>query len=76
VQYTGILKYIPVHCVFRQAPTPEIGVWERINIGVYMLWVVVLVMMLLRRENKSASLSENTSALALPISKKKSYGNY
>lgn len=30
-------------------PTPWIGVWERINIGAYLLWVVVLVVMLLRR---------------------------
>jgi hypothetical protein len=31
-------------------PTPWIGVWERINIGVYMLWVVVLAVVLLRRQ--------------------------
>ncbi|MEI9909295.1 MAG: DUF998 domain-containing protein [Bacteroidota bacterium] len=30
-------------------PTPWIGVWERINIGVYLLWVVVLAIILLRR---------------------------
>jgi len=29
-------------------PTPLIGLWERINIGVYMLWVVVLAILLLR----------------------------
>ena len=28
-------------------PTPWIGVWERINIGVFLLWVVVLATMLL-----------------------------
>ncbi len=30
-------------------PTPLIGVWERINIGVFLLWVVVLAITLLRR---------------------------
>jgi CubicO group peptidase (beta-lactamase class C family) len=30
-------------------PTPWIGVWERINIGVWLLWVVVLAVALLRR---------------------------
>lgn len=30
-------------------PTPWMGVWERINIGLYMLWVVVFAMLLLRR---------------------------
>ena len=29
--------------------TPGIGIWERINIGVYMLWVVVLAVVLLSR---------------------------
>jgi hypothetical protein len=42
--------------VFREAPrlganlpTPLIGVWERINIGVFLLWVMVLAIALLRR---------------------------
>jgi hypothetical protein len=30
--------------------TPLIGVWERISIGVYMLWVVVLSVTVLRKE--------------------------
>jgi uncharacterized membrane protein len=28
-------------------PTPWVGVWERINIGVFLLWVVVLAVALL-----------------------------
>jgi hypothetical protein len=31
-------------------PTPLIGVWERINIGVYMIWVIVLAIILLKKE--------------------------
>jgi hypothetical protein len=31
-------------------PTPMIGVWERVSIGSYMLWVIVLAIMLLRRK--------------------------
>jgi hypothetical protein len=31
-------------------PTPWIGVWERIDIGVFMLWVVVLATVLLRAQ--------------------------
>ena len=34
---------IPAHL-----PTPRIGVWERINIGVFLLWVAVLAAALLR----------------------------
>jgi hypothetical protein len=29
-------------------PTPWVGVWERINIGAFLLWVVVLAVALLR----------------------------
>ena len=40
-------------------PTPWIGVWERINIGVFMLWVVVLAIMLLRaRETAAVSIRQ------------------
>lgn len=30
-------------------PTPWLGLWERVNIGVYMIWLVVLAITLLRR---------------------------
>src|SRR5262245_61959023 len=30
------------------SPTPRVGVWERINIGVFLLWVVVLAIALTR----------------------------
>jgi len=42
-------------------PTPWIGVWERIIIGVYMLWMIVLALVLLRREKKTATLTPQTS---------------
>jgi hypothetical protein len=29
-------------------PTPNAGTWERINIGAYMLWIIVFVVVLLR----------------------------
>ena len=32
-------------------PTPYIGIWERINMGAYMLWVIVFAIGLIRREN-------------------------
>ena len=31
-------------------PTPMLGVWERVNIGAYMVWVAGLAVLLLRRE--------------------------
>jgi hypothetical protein len=33
-------------------PTPHAGTWERINIGAYMLWVIVFSMMLLKRNEE------------------------
>lgn len=35
-------------------PTPHAGIWERINIGAYMLWVIVFAILLLGRNNKPA----------------------
>jgi len=34
-------------------PTPLIGVWERINIAVFLLWVIVLAIALLWRGHPS-----------------------
>ena len=35
-------------------PTPWVGIWERINIGVFLLWVVVLAVALLRVQDGKA----------------------
>jgi hypothetical protein len=35
-------------------PTPWVGVWERINIGVFLLWVVVLAIALLSDQGATA----------------------
>lgn len=37
-------------CIDKNLPTPFIGIWERINIGAFMLWIIVLSVLLLRRE--------------------------
>ena len=34
-------------------PTPWIGVWERINIGIFMLWIMVLSIALLQTKKRS-----------------------
>lgn len=44
----GILIFTETPGIEANLPTPGIGVWERINIGAYMLWVVVLAIALLR----------------------------
>jgi hypothetical protein len=39
-------------------PTPWVGVWERINIGAWLLWIGVLAVLLLRRTAGGARLEE------------------
>jgi cell division protein FtsW (lipid II flippase) len=44
----GALTGVDAPGVAANEPTPWIGVWERLQIGVYLLWVVVLAIALLR----------------------------
>ena len=45
----GILIGTEAPGIPKNLPTPHIGTWERINIGAFMLWVMVFAMALLRR---------------------------
>jgi hypothetical protein len=49
----GILTFLDAPGISKNQPTPLIGVWERINIGVFLLWVVVLAILL--RTGKAAN---------------------
>lgn len=44
----GVLTSLDSPRMQANLPTPRIGVWERINTGVVMLWIVVLAIALLR----------------------------
>ncbi len=44
----GVLTSKGAPNIPRDLPTPWMGVWERINIGIYYLWVVVFAVALLR----------------------------
>jgi hypothetical protein len=46
----GILTWLESDGINKNLPTPYIGIWERINIGAFMLWIVVLSIVLLKRE--------------------------
>ena len=50
----GRLTTIESRGIEANLPTPSVGIWERINIGAYMIWVIVFAIMLLRRNNKPA----------------------
>ncbi|OSZ79886.1 hypothetical protein CAP36_01060 [Chitinophagaceae bacterium IBVUCB2] len=47
----GILTTIESRGIEAGLPTPYIGIWERINIAAYMLWVIVFAILLIRRNN-------------------------
>lgn len=47
--FFGVLTFLEAPNVSANAPTPFIGLWERINIGLFLLWIVVLATMLLFR---------------------------
>ena len=48
----GALTFRDAPLVQANLPTPWIGLWERINISVFLLWVVVLATVLLRGETR------------------------
>ena len=53
----GALAGLDAPLIAANLPTPWLGVWERINIGGYMLWVVVLAITLLRAEKGPSSIN-------------------
>jgi hypothetical protein len=59
----GILTALDAPRIETNLPTPLIGVWERINIGVYMIWVVVLAFALLRREKMRNTINTNVEKI-------------
>lgn len=52
----GVLTFMDAPKLSTNEPTPLIGVWERINIGVFLLWVVVLAIVLLRKKIEPGSI--------------------
>jgi hypothetical protein len=61
----GVLTFLDAPGIAKNQPTPLIGVWERINIGVFLLWVIALAIVLLRREREQAHIKAK-----IPKSKK------
>ena len=51
----GLLTFRDAPGLAANLPTPWLGVWERINIGAFMLWVAALSFVLLRRTAVTAA---------------------
>jgi len=58
----GALTFWDAPRVQANLPTPWIGLWERINISVFLLWVVVLAIVLLRREERAAEIGRGATS--------------
>ncbi|MGZ5285999.1 MAG: DUF998 domain-containing protein [Flavisolibacter sp.] len=48
----GALTFMEAPGIANNEPTPMIGVWERINIGLFLVWVIVLALILLHHMKK------------------------
>lgn len=59
----GVLSSLEAPNIPTNGPTPMIGIWERINIGVFMLWISTLAVVLLRRGRVKAKLTGMVSGI-------------
>lgn len=50
----GVLTFFEAPGIDKNLPTPFIGLWERINIAAFMVWLLVFAMILLRVPKKSS----------------------
>ncbi len=62
----GTLTFLDSPEVASGDPTPWIGVWERINVGAYMSWLVLFALVLLQREAMAVQRSRFASASEQP----------
>ena len=53
----GMLTGLEAPGIPTNSPTPMIGIWERISVGVFYLWIVIFSVTLLRTMRTSASAS-------------------
>lgn len=59
----GVLTFLYGPRIAANLPTPRVGVFERINVGVFLVWIVVLATTLLRvRETSALTDRQNTLA--------------
>jgi len=52
--FAGIMTGMDAPNISKDLPTPYIGVWERINIGAYMLWMATFAVLLLKRAKNTS----------------------
>ena len=70
----GFLTFSVAPGIAENQPTPFIGIWERVNIGVFLLWIIVLSIELLEKPEPTLSLTKQksrvtnaTTGTAIPV---------
>lgn len=63
----GFLTALEAPNIPTNGATPFIGIYERINIGIFMLWIVTLALVLLQRESVSKNLSYKREPSAVGV---------
>lgn len=49
----GVLTSLNLPNIFADLPTPRVGIWERMGIGVFLVWIAVLALTLLYQQRIS-----------------------
>jgi hypothetical protein len=62
----GMLTFMEAPNISISGPTPTIGIWERINIGAFLLWMSVLTTVLYWRQTSAAHRSSLEETQAAP----------
>ena len=63
----GILTAFDSRGIEANTPTPYVGIWERINIGAYMLWVVIFAVLLMPEKDKPAQVVKTQMRTYQPV---------
>jgi hypothetical protein len=66
----GVLTFKEAPGLSRDEPTPLIGVWERINIGIFLVWIVVLAIVLLKKQFNNESHLKETGEVKIAEQRK------
>ena len=62
----GFLTSLDAPEMAKNLPTPLMGIWERINIGVYMIWIIVLALCLLKTDHKIQTGIKTSATAVMP----------
>lgn len=71
----GALTFMESPGIQANLPTPHIGIWERINIGAFLVWVTVFAIVLLRRNETQNAKNRQSRENYLKIKEAKPGGS-